>query len=456
MNDKKTDLDIQTNEELINRLEQLKGKMLCDFDIDDFVGQHRGSVGNIVEFLVIGRLPNNSAEPDIPHLGIEIKTSQVIKVKKKFLKAKERLTLNMIDYNEENWLNFYESSYYKKNKNILLVLLKSTNESDDYDKDNLKIEDYMFIDITSKGFENDLKVIKDDFATIGAKVLNGEAHLLSEGDTLFLGAATKAANSSKRTTQPFSIVEAKPRAFTYKQSYVSSLIAQKLSGSRQYELLASYLGTNLSLEQILINKIIEYKGYSKEELFRKFGSSPTQLNPDSKSILPTIIKRIISESNNDNISELIKADIKIKTIRIRSNKIKESMSFPRFKFDDVLHQDFNDSDIYQMLSQQRFLFVIFNYDKTRDDYLLDDVMFWNMPFDDLEKCEEVFNQAKSIIKTSTHSFTAAKNNIMHVRPHGRNKNDVDFFPDKTKYTKQCFWLYNHYILGQIKHLLKNP
>ena len=260
---------IETHDDLVNRLNQLKGLKLTDFILDDFASQHRGSVGNIVEFLVIGRKPNNSASSDIEHLGIEIKTSQAIKTRNVY-KSKERLTLNMIDYTNENWLNFYESSYFKKNRNILLVILESTDGTKSYNINSLKIIDYMFIDITSKGFENDLKVLIDDYETIGAKVLNGEAHLLSEGDTLFLGAATKAANSSVRVKQPYNCIPAKPRAFTYKQGYISGLIAEKLTGSRQFELLASYQNQSISLIEVLREKILKYKGKSLIELFNIF------------------------------------------------------------------------------------------------------------------------------------------------------------------------------------------
>lgn len=444
---------ITTHQELVDRLEFLKGKKLSAFTLNHFLNQHRGTVGNIVEYLVTGRNPNNLAEADISHLGIEIKTSQAIKKRDLLYKAKERLTLNMIDYNNENWLNFYESSYYKKNNNILLVILKSTDESNEYNIEKLKIIDYMFIDINSKSFENDLKVIKEDFETIGTKVLNGEAHLISEGDTFFLGAATKAANNTIRTTQPYSKELAKPRAFTYKQSYISGLIAQKLTGSRQFELLTMYQNQNLSFEDILKQSILKYRGKSVNDLHDLFGSRPTILNPKAKNLIPLIINRLLTDSKSDFISELTKADISIKTIRVKGKTIKESMSFPRFKFCEIVKQDYEDSDIYNMLYDKRFLFIVFKYDKSVKNFLLHDVMFWNMPFDHLETCKEVFDQAKKNVEYSYHSFTNAKNDIMHVRPHARNAKDVDYFPDGTTYTKQCFWLYNHYIMKQIRHLL---
>lgn len=65
-----------------------------------------------------------------------------------------------------------------------------------------------------KGSFHDFNVIKD-------KICAGKAHELSEGDTLYLGAATKAATSEDRREQPFSDELAKPRAFAFKNSYMT-------------------------------------------------------------------------------------------------------------------------------------------------------------------------------------------------------------------------------------------
>jgi len=49
---------------------------------------------------------------------------------------------------------------------------------------------------------------------------------LSEGDTSYLGACTKAATSKDRTTQPYSEINAKPRAFALKNSYMTGILRE--------------------------------------------------------------------------------------------------------------------------------------------------------------------------------------------------------------------------------------
>lgn len=56
------------------------------------------------------------------------------------------------------------------------------------------------------------------------KIKAGKAHELSEGDTLYLGAAPKASTSADRRKQPFNEELAKPRAFAFKNSYMTYVL----------------------------------------------------------------------------------------------------------------------------------------------------------------------------------------------------------------------------------------
>lgn len=134
------------------------------------------------------------------------------------MSAKERLIISMINYMEIVEMDFYNSNAWGKLENVLLIY---------YLWDPLKQNqlDYLinFIYMFTPDGE-DLKIIENDFYTIRQKVLNGKAHELSEGDTLYLGAATKSSNSKNRTPQPFSDIPAKPRAFSLKASYMTYIL----------------------------------------------------------------------------------------------------------------------------------------------------------------------------------------------------------------------------------------
>lgn len=80
------------------------------------------------------------------------------------------------------------------------------------------------------------KNLAHDFEIIVEKIRNGKAHELSEGDTLYLGAAPKAATSRDRRKQPFSAELAKPRAFAFKNSYMTYVLNNYIiPGKNTYE-----------------------------------------------------------------------------------------------------------------------------------------------------------------------------------------------------------------------------
>ena len=178
------------------------------------VKRNKGNLGQIIEERFFHYACNNDARPDFREAGVELKvTPYKIGVNGK-LSAKERLILTMIDYfsvvNEE----FETSHMWNKARLILLIYYLYEKEVPinlDYRIDYARL-------FTPP--EQDIKIIKHDFEVIVEKIRAGKAHELSEGDTMYLGAATKASTSQDRRMQPFSDEPAKPRAFSFKNDYL--------------------------------------------------------------------------------------------------------------------------------------------------------------------------------------------------------------------------------------------
>ncbi|HBE81183.1 MAG TPA: DNA mismatch repair protein, partial [Blastocatellia bacterium] len=152
---------------------------------------------------------------------MELKTSP-LKVVKSKLASKERLVLNIIDYISEASKTFETSSFWRKNR--LLLLLFYLHDSSKMDIDLLfkicRLWEYP---------EADLKIIRDDWSKIVTKIRNGQAHLLSEADTLYLAACTKGATAaSSMRSQPYSPDPAKQRAFSLKSKYLNFIIDDSL------------------------------------------------------------------------------------------------------------------------------------------------------------------------------------------------------------------------------------
>ena len=163
--------------------------------------------------------------------------------------------------------------------------------------------------------------------------------------------------------------------------------------------------------------------------------------------------------------EFEKANIVLKTIRVGKNgKIKESMSFPAFKFKELVKEEWEDSTFGNYLRETRFFFVVFKVDKSGELRLIGS-RFWHIPYDDLEKdvkCvwKKTVNVLKKGLKIENYDGKnhdnfpkATENRVCHVRPHAQNASDTYELPDGRMYPKQCFWLNNTYVMSQIRELL---
>ncbi len=333
-----------------------------------------------------------------------------------------------------------------------------------YDYD-LEDANYLILDSALHSFfEKDLEIIKSDWNIIHQKILEGKADEISESDTMYLGACPKGDDSlSNYREQPFSKVKARQRAYCLKSSYMNAFI-NKIFENKTYEEIVSYNEIKEdSFENIIKKRLSRYFGKSESVLLKEFNVS----NRSNAKFNLLCGKMLGIKGRINSSDEFVKANICLKTIRLEENgEIKQHMSFPYFYYKEIVNQEWEDSDIYKLLSSSKFLFVIFQ--KRNYEYVLDKVVLWNMPYNDLEKyVKPVFENTKKVIsegnivqdikngKFKTNFLGSTYNRVCHVRPHdgkGINKTKKGFelpVQDKlthlTRYTKQCFWLDRSYI-----------
>ena len=395
--------------------------------------KHKGDLGTLVEnyFFLIN--PGNSPEPDFPLAGLELKTTGVVSSKSGGWRAKERLVLSMIDYNEivkESWQG---SSLLRKCGSVLILFYEYVKE--------LAVIDRKFV-LDPKLYElpnEDIHQIKLDWETIQAKVMAGKAHELSEGDTFYLGACRKGSggpNESLRS-QPFSDTKAKSRAFCFKQGYLDLLIQAHLESFTDLA-----VGTAQSVPEATAARFDAYLGKTVEMLgdmfhFRKAG-------PNDKGYHRRLVQKILG-GNTDNIKELVKAGIELKTIRVDSKwRCREAMSFPSFEFNSIIEEEWEDSEFFSRL-ERKFLFVVF---RTMEDgsERLERVSYWNMPFSDREEARQVWERTKVMVGSNAKILPkSSESPVAHVRPKAKNAEDKIRTPQGDFHTRQAFWLNKKYI-----------
>lgn len=415
------------------------------------VKRNKGNLGQIIEEKFFHYECNNDARPDFPKAGVELKVTPYKVGANGKLSAKERLILTMIDYfsvvNEE----FETSHMWNKARLILLIYYL-------YEKEVAINLDYKIN--YAKLFtppEQDIKIIKHDFDVIVEKIRAGKAHELSEGDTLYLGAATKAATSQDRRIQPFSDEPAKPRAFSFKNSYMTYVLNNYIvPGKDTYEPIMKSETTD-SFEDYVVRKIDAHIGESVAELCEMY---EINVEKKPKNLEALLAYRMLGIKGN-HAEEFEKANIVVKAIRIGKNdKIKESMSFPTFRFKELIEEEWEESTFGNYLRETRFLFVVYKFDEN-EVLRLKGCQFWNIPYSDLEEeVRKVWERTKQVLQDGLqvtlvngvhrNNFPkATENRVSHVRPHAQNSRDTYDLPDGRPFPKQCFWLNNTYILSQL-------
>ena len=295
---------------------------------------NKGGLGQLVEKYLFGMDNNSDSEPDFMPAGIELKVTPYKRIKDGKLSAKERLVLNIIDYMTE-YKNEFKSSHfwYKNNKIQLLWYLWEANK----DKKDLIITNEQLLELEKN---EDLKHIEADWNFIINKIKEGKAHEISEADTMYLGACSKGANASSVREQPFNEIPAMQRAFCFKNSYMTQLVRKYIGDYSNVEKVLK--GTNNTFNEFIDGVVNKYKGKTQKELMIEFG-----LESNAKNINNMLISRMFNvKSKLSETEEFQKAKIIPKTIRIEENgRIKESISFPYFKYTELINQDWETSDL---------------------------------------------------------------------------------------------------------------
>ena len=406
----------------------------------------KGSLGQLIEKHFFFYDINSKSEADFNEAGVELKVTPYTKKANGDLRAKERLVLTIInymkDYEEEDFL---KSHVYEKCALMLLIyyLYEPNKDRLDYVINYIKLFQIS---------EEDLEIIKNDYKIIIDKIKKGKAEEISEGDTNYLGACTKGANANSLREQPFSDKKAMQRAFCLKNSYMSYILNHYIvNKTEKYESVIkdAKILKEQTLEQYIISKLQPYYNQDIEFLKHKF-NIPYQAS--NKSFTYLLAKGML-EVVNEKIEEFEKANIKIKAIRLRPDGMpKESMSFPTFKYTEIINENWLDSELYETFSTTKYLFMIYQY---LDDNTLifKKAMFWNVPEKDLNtEIKRVWENTVEKIKNNEYDNLPkiSESPILHVRPHGQNKNDTYPTLDGKNSTKKCFWLNASYIKKQIE------
>lgn len=467
---KHREYDITSAQSIVDYGMKLLGHSLKELHPEAKIFNGKGGLGTSVEYYHYDYEPNSESRPDFPEAGLELKCTPLKLLADNSMGSKERLVLNIINFIEEADKTFETSSFWNKNKFLLLMFY--LHES------GVNPVDMLFKLIRTWEFpKEDLKIIRDDWDKIHSMILAGKADELTEGLTFYLAACMKGSKAGEdMRKQPFSEKLAQQRAYSLKSGYINKIILSSyldanlrqqlnISPQRLSALQKKYSSENIvksikaykcgeTFEGLVERKMRPYYGKTVSQIIKIFR---IELNPSSKDFSYHVCRAILGVKSK-RIQEFENAGVSLKTIALEANRdyIVESMSFPYIRFVDIVNQSWENSDWYNLLTS-KFFFVVFrkSTDGIKHNMTLEKAFFWNMPLTDLEVAEELWYDTKQkVIKGDYDSFITTKSHpICHVRPHGTKGQTVET-PQGIQVQPKCFWLNNDYILDIVKNMMK--
>ncbi len=430
----------------------------------------KGGLGQMAEELFFGYDVNSNPEADFKEAGLELKCTPLLKSKSdNSLKIKERLVCTMIDYFDLAQTDFEHSHLIEKCRLMLLLFYLHVSGIEKYD--------YQFLfRVLWQLPDKDLLLIKKDYDTIADKVRRGEAHLLSEGDTIYLGACRKGQKGDSPQSQPFSEAKALKRAFSLKPNYMRYILNHVVESGQshysnytrpekpEFELVSRQELEGKSFESIIGDRFTPFIGKDYLEICSMLGIKPYQ----SKNKYADVAGLIASNNVSKRLSkadEFVKSGIEMKTIRLNNKGMPcEAMSFKNIDYQEVFdNAEWTDSELYELFTN-RFFFVVLepiagrtitvhnnikNRDETEQAYAISKVFFWTMPADDLELAREYWENIRAGVMANKITADSFWNNSdrksFHVRPKAGKGADKTHNPNGGTANKYCYWFNPEYV-----------
>ena len=480
-------VEYQTEEQVLSRARRLPGMTFRDVlelgiapegvSREYNSRRYKGGMGNLIEERFFGYRANDDRAPDFAEAGVELKVTCVDARRDGSLVAGERIVLTMIPFDEELPEELSDSHLWEKCARMLIVWYRRDRSVDPYDQEILYAR--MFTPP-----EEDLRVIEEDYRAIARLVREGRADELSESQTNYLGACTKGATRAKSMREQSYYAPGKVahrRAFSLKRPYVDYVLNHYVMGEPEPEPVAvdPREARRRTVFGAVTATINAHAGETDRELCASLGIGYS----GNKAQWTTIVYRLLGV-RGERAAEFEKAGVRVRTLRAEHglSGLRESVPVLNIDFASLAGEDlWEDSALYALLSETRFLFVVFEKgEDAGDPCRLLGCVLWGMPADDLDgparRCWELardcVRRGPALVPRARGGFSNDLPKIsdglcVHVRPRaqqsayrlsdgpevGNVERDAEPLPDGRWMTRQTFWLSAGYVLDEVRKLL---
>lgn len=393
----------------------------------------RGTVGHHLE-RYFGLTINSEAGPDFHATGTELKSVPVTPQGNTFT-AKERTFITAIDYASIVDAPFDGSSLDTKTRRTLYVFYEWRGGVPVADLRVRRI-------LMHERDELDELALREAYGHVQRMVRAGRAHELSESDTWGVGPATKDARA-RGVSQPFSEEPAKRRAFAWRPAYTTRLFqVAKLAQEPVVEAPDELTDLIADVRDLLL----PHYGRSVAELRDRF---VPHVSDTAKSLASTATRALLRAGDAQNLEAFERLGITVRTVRAERTSLRpfESVSFPAFDFLEVADTPWEASPLHEQLNA--VLFVVFTADRSqlpRDARLWTAFLWRPAPEDTATMRREYETYRQAIAELPVEEWPQASDTeVLHVRPHGRDKRDRLPLPTGGDHVRSAFWLNRDYV-----------
>ena len=416
-----------SRDEIERRARELVGQILIDLDptapMQPSSPTTKGRVGAIYESAF--DIPRNSiAGPDFPGADIELKSVPVL-VAPGGAKAKERISIGMIDFDRLPTEEWATATVRKKVERLLLIFYRW--------------EPYRpiasFRTLAAGVWEPDdrsLASIRSDWETIRDLVRAGRRSEVSESLTTVLGAATKGVGHGSTS-----------RAWSLKQPFVTWLyenfIGAEPSGDR-----GAVADPELAFETRVLALIQPNIGRTIADIADETGRA----GKGGKAASAYVLRGLVGERPRGRTGEFERFGIEVKTVPVTTNgRVLESMSFPAFIHEELVFETWEDSDLLGRLNRILVMPVVRSERRAVGQMRLGRPFFWAPPPSDLVEIGREWKRFRGLIEGghADRLPTASETRFIHVRPKARDATDRDLAPGAFSVIKKAFWLNQSYL-----------
>jgi DNA mismatch repair protein MutH len=204
------------------------------------------------------------------------------------------------------------------------------------------------------------------------------------------------------------------------------------------------------LERSAFDALLPHVGRTIAELAVELHMPPSAAKHYTSLVMHRILKRAWQEKGgSDERLKLLERELSMHIVPISADgRIKEALSFPAFRYRDLLQENWETSDLRLRLARLFIVPIRQPYaDAPVRDWRLQQPFFWSPGQAVLDGIHTEWEQFRTEIASgrAQHLSPASKTKYIHVRPKARNASDTDDAPVVGATVKKCFWLNQRFI-----------